>query len=185
MHVNISTCDEIIPEINKIGSEIVGVEIGVWDGKNIEALLQRCPSIKKMYGVDPYLPYGNYLQYRDAEFLAPIRNEAIQRINSIGQRAELIEKKSTVAVESFEIESIDFVFIDGNHSFEAVYEDLHVWYKRLKPNGLFSGHDFNIQGVNDAIFKFRKDLNMRSAFTVTGNQVWWWKKPASVTIKDI
>jgi len=185
MHVNISTCDEIIPEINKIGSEIVGVEIGVWDGKNIEALLQRCPNIKKMYGIDPYKAYGNYLLYRDEAFLAPLRIEAIQRIAELGARAELIELPSAEAVNRFEDESVNFVFIDGNHSFETVYEDLHIWYKRLKPGGIFSGHDFDIPSVNDALFKFRKDLNMRSAFIVTGNQVWWWKKPASITIRDI
>jgi predicted O-methyltransferase YrrM len=138
-----------------------------------------------MYGIDPYLPYGNYLQFRDAEFLAPLKAEAIQRFNTIGQRVELVEKKSVVAAESFELDSIDFVFIDGNHSFEAVYEDLHTWYKRLKPGGLFSGHDFNIQGVNDALLKFRRDLGMKSTFTVTPKNIWWWKKPSTVVIQDI
>jgi hypothetical protein len=185
MFVIVSTCEELIPEINKLEGDIVGVEIGVWKGENIEALLQRCPNIKKMYGIDPYKAYGNYLLYRDEAFLAPLRIEAIERIAKLGDRVELIELPSAEAVSRFEDESVDFVFIDGNHSFEAVYEDLHIWYKRLKPGGIFSGHDFDIPSVNDALFKFRKDLKMKSTFAVTGNQVWWWRKPTSVTIKDI
>jgi SAM-dependent methyltransferase len=185
MDVTISTCYQIVPEINKLGDEIVGVEVGVWKGENIEALLQCCPNIKKMYGIDPYKAYGNYLLYRDEAFLAPLRIEAIERIAKLGDKAELIELPSAEAVNRFEEESVDFVFIDANHSFAAVYEDLHIWYKRLKPGGIFSGHDFDKHGVNDALFKFRKDLKMKSTFAVTGNQVWWWEKPTSITIRDI
>ena len=185
MSVNITTCYEITPEISALGDAIVGVEIGVWKGENIEALLQRCPNIKKMYGIDPYKAYGNYLVYRDDAFLAPLRTEAVERIAKLGDKAELIELSSAEAVNKFEDESVDFVFIDGDHSFEAVYKDLQGWYKRLKPGGIFSGHDFDIPSVNDALFKFRKDLKMKSTFTVTGTQVWWWRKPTSITIKDI
>lgn len=185
MHVDFTTCYEITPEINTLEGKIIGVEIGVWDGKNLESLLQHCPNIKKMYGIDPYKAYGNYLLYRDEAFLAPLRIEAIERIAKLGDKAELIELPSAEAVKRFEDESVDFVFIDGNHAFEAVYEDLHIWYKRLKPGGIFSGHDFDKISVNDALFKFRRDLKMKSTFTVTSKQVWWWKKPTNITIKDI
>ncbi len=47
-----------------------------------------------------------------------------------------------VKAEDFEDESLDFVFIDGNHDFEYVVEDICKWTKKVRKGGIVSGHDY-------------------------------------------
>jgi hypothetical protein len=46
------------------------------------------------------------------------------------------------AVGEFEHESIDFVYIDGNHRFDFVMTDLIRWAKRVKKGGIVALHDY-------------------------------------------
>jgi len=64
-----------------------------------------------------------------------------------------LKMTSVEASKLFEDESLDFVFIDANHSFESVCEDIDAWLPKLKYGGLISGHDYdpNHQGVIDAV----------------------------------
>ena len=46
------------------------------------------------------------------------------------------------AVKTFEDNSLDFVYIDGNHDFLNVAQDIHYWFKKVRPGGILSGHDY-------------------------------------------
>jgi hypothetical protein len=54
----------------------------------------------------------------------------------------IIRKTSMGAVGDFEDNSIDFVYIDGNHSFKYVAEDICEWVKKVKVGGFICGHDY-------------------------------------------
>ena len=41
-----------------------------------------------------------------------------------------------------------FIFIDANHSYEAVCADIDAWMKKLLPDGMMAGHDYYVDGVN-------------------------------------
>lgn len=45
-------------------------------------------------------------------------------------------------VKQFKDESLDFVYIDGNHSFQHVVNDLCEWEKKVKVGGIVAGHDY-------------------------------------------
>lgn len=51
--------------------------------------------------------------------------------------------------------SVDFVFLDADHVYPRVYEDIHAWLPKIKPGGIIAGHDYNhphdgcVQAVND------------------------------------
>ena len=57
-------------------------------------------------------------------------------------KTEFIEKPSMEAHHDFEDASLDFVYIDGAHDFHSITDDLEVWYEKVKPGGLFCGHDY-------------------------------------------
>jgi len=67
------------------------------------------------------------------------------------------------AVKDFEDDSIDFVYIDGNHSFKYVAEDICEWVKKVKVGGFVCGHDyiysnplnFHVRHVVDAYVQAR------------------------------
>jgi predicted O-methyltransferase YrrM len=66
----------------------------------------------------------------------------------------------------------DFVFIDGNHSYENVYSDIEIWKPVIEPGGMLAGHDFQsewlgvIQAVNELL---------PSAEVAEGTTIWWIK----------
>lgn len=65
-----------------------------------------------------------------------------------------IEMPSVQAAAMFEDESLDFVFIDADHSPQAVYDDLNAWWPKLRPGGLLAGHDYDGEGVQGATKRF-------------------------------
>jgi predicted O-methyltransferase YrrM len=63
-----------------------------------------------------------------------------------------IRARSDQAVVHFEQETIDLVFIDGDHEEEAVKKDIELYLPLLKPEGMIAGHDYGRIGVNRAVF---------------------------------
>jgi predicted O-methyltransferase YrrM len=63
----------------------------------------------------------------------------------------VIQNYSTEASKLYEDNSLDFVFIDGDHSFTAVTDDIEHWLPKLKANGLIAGHDYTQEYINSVV----------------------------------
>ncbi len=63
-------------------------------------------------------------------------------------RAELHRGLSSDIVKLVNNNSLDFVYIDGNHKYDYVSEDLVNWYQKVRPGGILAGHDFLQHGTN-------------------------------------
>ena len=63
----------------------------------------------------------------------------------------VIQNYSTEASKLYEDNSLDFVFIDGDHSFSAVTDDIEHWLPKLKANGLIAGHDYTQEYINSVV----------------------------------
>ena len=61
---------------------------------------------------------------------------------SFDKKVKLIRKFSAEAMLDFEDNSIDWIYIDGNHSYEFVKEDLNGWWPKLKSGGYLCGDDY-------------------------------------------
>ena len=64
---------------------------------------------------------------------------------------EVLQMTSEEASKRFKDASIDIVYIDGDHRYEAVKKDIELWMPKLKDDGILSGHDFAYQSVLRAI----------------------------------
>jgi hypothetical protein len=119
-----------------------GVEIGTYKGEFAEVIAK---SGLEIYGVDPWLSYSDYPYYnsreQDQEILNEQYEESKKRLAPY-PNAHLIRKTSMEALADFPDESIDFVYIDGNHTFKYVAEDLCEWTKKVKRGGVVCGHDY-------------------------------------------
>jgi predicted O-methyltransferase YrrM len=71
-----------------------------------------------------------------------------------------IRKASVTASKDFQDLSLDLVFVDGDHTFEGVLSDLNSWYPKLKPGGVFLGHDYGYPGVVNAVNAFIRDREL-------------------------
>jgi cephalosporin hydroxylase len=55
------------------------------------------------------------------------------------------------AAECFGDESVDVVFVDGDHNYEAVLADISTWWPKLKVGGFMAGDDFMMSDVCRAV----------------------------------
>jgi hypothetical protein len=116
---------------------LCGVEIGVMNGDNALSILQELP-VKKLLLIDPYIPYFDCDQYEVD--LSDTKKEAKEKL-SVYPQAQFIEKCSNLAVSDVDTLQ-DFVYIDGNHSYSNVKEDIELYYILVKENGVLGGHDY-------------------------------------------
>ena len=122
-----------------------GVEVGVNNGRYSKWIMIKAKP-DKLYLVDPYKEYASYVEshYNGQDVFDQYYENAKTRLKQWTDQArtEFIRKESMSAVEDFVDNSLDFVFIDGNHTFEYVVNDIAEWEKKIKPGGIISGHDY-------------------------------------------
>jgi len=79
------------------------------------------------------------------------------------ENVKIIKSKSDEASLLYQDEYFDWIYIDADHSYEAVLNDIKKWFPKLKKGGILSGHDFNPDpshpdyekfGVNKAVNEF-------------------------------
>jgi SAM-dependent methyltransferase len=130
-----------LPEFFKEMGYKLGAEIGVFKGEFSKRL---CDAGLKIYGIDPYLAYSAYPHPRGQErvhFIYEHAKRVLKPFTDNGQY-EFIRKMSMDAVGDFKDESLDFVYIDGIHTFRYIAEDLFEWTKKVRKGGIVSGHDY-------------------------------------------
>jgi len=113
------------------GSPVKGVEIGVLHGDLSLYLLENY-NFEHLYGIDPYLDDDQRYQ----EVLFKMRYWIKKG------KFTLIKAKSQDVHNFFEDESLDFVFIDGDHSYEGTLSDLNLYISKVVKGGLYVAHDW-------------------------------------------
>jgi hypothetical protein len=127
-----------LPEFFKEQGYKVGAEIGVFRGEYTEVLAK---SGLKIYGIDPWLMYRDYGNSRGQSWMDDQYQTTKARLAPY-PNVTLLKETSMQAAERFEEESLDFVYIDGNHQFRYIADDLHEWTLRVKRGGVIAGHDY-------------------------------------------
>ena len=115
----------------------VGAEIGTYKGEFCEKF---CKAGLKMYAIDPWSIFKDYHYDQSQKRQDTLSNIAKKRLAPYD--CTIIRKTSMNAMEDFEDESLDFVYIDGNHSFRYVAEDICGWTEKVRKGGVISGHDY-------------------------------------------
>jgi len=144
---------------------LVGVEVGVACGGHAHnILLENKP--EKLYLVDPYLPYGSNLYgevHSNKEQLLGWKETAYTTLKDF-TNIEWLHMDSIVASQTFKNLSLDFVYIDADHSFHRASQDIDNWIVKVKSGGIIGGHDYNNQedgyGVTRAVDLWYKSRNI-------------------------
>lgn len=123
-----------------------GCEVGVEKGKNAQEMFECIPNLK-LYAVDPYKQHpqydneaASYLQHWDDRYLRAVKKQARRRLQD--KNAVIIEKFSEDASKDIPDSSLDFVYIDADHSYDAVMQDIILWGRKVRKGGIISGHDY-------------------------------------------
>lgn len=116
------------------------VEVGVCSGAYSEVLCKANPWAE-VVGVDPFLPHDDYKDYQLTKTINAYHEDALKLVDKY-PNYRLIEKMSVDAAKDFDDESIDAVYIDGNHRLEFVVADINAWLPKIRKGGIISGHDY-------------------------------------------
>ena len=116
-----------------------GVEVGVAEGRFSEVLVKTNPDLH-LICCDPWHAYSDNPQNKTKEKHEFAYNEAKRRL--AGSNAVLNTGYSMDLVRGIKPESLDFCYIDGNHLFDYVMQDLIEWSKRVRSGGIVSGDDY-------------------------------------------
>jgi len=131
------------------------IEIGVRKGQTGLHLLAACPELRWL-GVDPYAVYDGSAaepgfydhrgENREAQY-----HGVMQKLAAFGDRAFLLREFSAGAAEKVEDRAADCVFIDADHRYEFVKQDIALWRGKVKPGGWLTGHDIDWEPVARAV----------------------------------
>lgn len=138
--------------------DIVGCEVGVCLGVTSEYYAQNIKKLKKIYCVDDYPEYVDWTGVvMNREKQDAMKQHAFERLSRFQDKIEFVYEDSENFSKRIEKESLDFVFIDADHSFEGALNDFKIYFSLVKKGGIFSGHDFSLKGVNGALREFLAD----------------------------
>ena len=135
-----------LPEFFKEMGYKVGAEIGVWKGRFTEKF---CRIGLKIYAIDKWEPY--WIGAKKDGWLEDTQKVqdgfykiAQWRLEGRNLDCTIVKKFSMEAIKDFKDNSLDFVYIDGNHAFKYIAQDVCEWSKKVRKGGVVSGHDYII-----------------------------------------
>ncbi|HUW82210.1 MAG TPA: class I SAM-dependent methyltransferase [Phycisphaerae bacterium] len=142
----------------KIGGDLTGAEIGVAVCGHVIQMLDVPGFIKRLYAVDPWLHYAEYVNAvngaPDVENVAQAqqdeRYKAACDLAAKDGRLVVIREMSTEAAVRVNDGELDFAYIDGNHTRDFVAKDIEAWWPKIRSGGIMAGHDYCLQ-VKEAV----------------------------------
>ena len=132
---------QIIQETFPKHENLVGAEIGCWEGDSSASMLRSIPTLQ-LYMVDPWLVKDNQVYAKTQTRMNDGMMKAIQDTEFAKDRRFVFRYTSVDALKIIPDSFFDFVFVDADHRYEYVKEDMG-WWNKIKPGGLFLGHDYN------------------------------------------
>jgi hypothetical protein len=162
----------------KPGEALTGVEIGVFFGDFLCRLLDMEPRVSKMYGIDPYSIDCGYRKGWTQDNWDEIYLKAMTRFQPYGDRISIIRAKSELCGNI--IPMVDFVEIDGLHTYHQVRHEIRYYEKKVKPGGMLCGHDYFgkfYRHVRKAVDEYarRHNRDLKTGLEISG--MWWWRVP--------
>lgn len=132
-----------------------GAEVGVAEGRFSLTLMGW--GVKKLFLIDIWKHTPNVTgdanspqSWHDSNYF-----DAKERMKPFGNKVKFLKGESNKMVEKVKDDSLAFVYLDGNHSYEGVKEDLKLWLPKIKKGGVMIGHDYNhLYGVLRAVNEF-------------------------------
>jgi hypothetical protein len=126
-----------------------GVELGVKEGKTLFHLLQFCPKLH-MIGIDVWEPFEGmpeevwpHKKYYDV---------VMMKADMYPRRCRTIKGLTQDVHNKIQDNSVDFVFIDADHSVKEVERDINYYTPKVRKGGAMFGHDIHFESVREAVW---------------------------------
>jgi hypothetical protein len=137
---------------SRVSAGAIGAEVGVYDGGMSKSLFNLIPGLR-LYMVDRWIEYtpkqiagdpGAVMTRYGRKVWKAIKAKAFKAV--AGCNATIIVSDSADAAATIDDGSLDFVFIDGDHSYDGIKRDILAWLPKVKTGGWLIGHDYTTRG---------------------------------------
>jgi hypothetical protein len=120
------------------------LEVGVWKGDFARQMLQECEAIERYYLLDPWahLPDWNKPLNVEREAFDRAYEEAMQKTAFASAKIVVLRGRTKDVIGSIPDESLDFAYIDGDHTLRGITIDLIKVLPKIKEGGFIGGDDF-------------------------------------------
>jgi hypothetical protein len=129
--------------LNEAGCRSVA-EVGVWEGTFARQMLCECNEIATYYLIDPWRNLSHWNKpwnVSDAEF-ENVFAKARANVAPFGARARICRGTTSEMLAGIPDGSLDFAYIDGDHTLRGITIDLLRIYPKIRPGGFIGGDDF-------------------------------------------
>jgi hypothetical protein len=151
-------------------------EVGIGYGFHSKQILDNT-NVKTLHLIDPMQYYPNdafatdVLKYGGFELL--VKNIKMHLSSHINRYVWHRQPSITITNDLIADESLDLVFVDADHSYDAVSKDLPFWWKKIRVGGWLLGDDYNSchPGTQRAVNDFAKNMNLELKFLYKSNKI--------------
>ncbi len=120
------------------------LEIGVWKGDFAAQTLKECEHIEQYYMIDPWanLPDWNKPYNVDTEMFDDIYAEAMDKTAFASEKVIVLRGRTKEVIDQIPDNSLDFAYIDGDHTLRGITIDLIMLLPKMKEGGFIGCDDF-------------------------------------------
>lgn len=136
------------------------VELGAYKGKStsfiVTEMINRNRDIQ-FYTVDTFQGDSGSTDSKEIEAYKQVDtskmlDEFTKNTKHLPEKLNVLINNSDLCAKMFEDNSVDTIFIDAGHSYEAVIKDIAAWLPKMKDGSIMAGHDYNSwAGVKEAV----------------------------------
>lgn len=144
-----------------IDLKLPAAEIGVAEGYFSADILRW--GVPKLYMVDAWKTLnvsgdgGSPQEWHDKNC-----QDAVNRVKEFGKKAVILRGLSVEMAKKVKDNSLGYVNIDCDHSYEGVKKDIEAWFPKLVKGGVMSFHDYEnpAYGVKRAVKELGKEIHL-------------------------
>ena len=166
--------------VNKFTTNSHFVEVGCWKGKSASFMAVEIINSNKNIKfdcVDTWLGTDSDKHYLDQS----VKNQTLydlflSNMKPVENYYKALKMTSVDASKLYKNSSLDFVFIDADHEYESVKDDINAWLPKIKKGGIISGHDFipNESNAFEGLKKAVKEAFKPEQLNIIENDRVWW-----------
>lgn len=120
----------------------IAAEVGVQEGIFSRTVLESWPGELIMIDAWAHIPgYVDIANVSEQEQLQ-ILEKARKVEKDFAPRAKIVKGFSTEVASQVQPGSLDFVYLDADHSYKGVMDDIKAWIGKVRPGGAIGGHDY-------------------------------------------
>lgn len=121
-------------------------EVGVWKGQFAKEILTDCEQVEIYYMIDPWRKLDDWNKpfNVDDRAFSDIYTEALERTDFARNRRVVLRDRTLRAAEQIPDDSLDLVYIDGDHTLRGITHDLEAMFGKVRDGGVIAGDDLTI-----------------------------------------